>query len=1023
MPIYETISASASISYPANMVVPTFEAGAWIAGFVDVSIDSSGWWLNDPTGAHLNGYHPNDRYCVGCSVSVSASIPIVIKPALAFVDPHPGANNVSFDCPSPPNSLRQVFGGYKTYFGAPGTVTITLSTQWWFWEGNLPAPDVDYTDTYTVNYEGQAFVLSLENHSPRVGAQLWTWHRTDGLPGDYAAIGTGSASISGGDISLPNAAPSVLHPQAVFSGTSFTAYIGSDDPQGNGWEGGWCEIGLSCQIMVDASAVDLDGAPIPYQAAIGPQSPFTEGTLPLTYTGPVYYNWQSTYGTVGMGNTGASAQTLLPVAHARDGNGWYGAYENIPAHFPEGAPWSPFSLGRVPTIVVDDFSDSHPVGNRWSGGTYAGGVRTVTGVTSIIRTLKSDFDAIAVDPGAWAIAHTGAGTTDERRAARYMLARKTWYQVKRKVGADSDTCCWANHRWLKITGAGAGTFTLRVHFNTISINDDFSPRPLLPKTDPEYPAGSRVANAFYDVPWAVEVADLTFGAAGSSLYIDLAELAGRVDDTQNHVMRIEFAALDPAATYTFSGISLASGMANATPYSVNEGAASWGYWTGIQYGHDVCLAPVCDGRRCIPPDPYVWPQEYGIGWIEDVRKADKEQGNPRYSDKGVTREALIEDIWAQGEGFTVTSGAASPDVSMGWAAGTYDWAMWLDTGWHAGGGACSASYKFPAGCGVDAPAKITFPAVFHGHSRICGLAWDSTGVLWPARGQTVRLYKGPDLVPATNTSVDPITGGDGRAEVGLFPLGTITTDNNGAWLLTSARPAGATEMEQWIDTPYNSGYQWWPDIWNYRVRGVTVMNAPGSSTPAAGAYFQVQNRGLGYSELRGYVTAALAALGLSLHRMGPGWFVRAYTTAGRVQVERRTYDGGGWTLLGTVAGADPSVTSDINGAVQVAYVSGGNIHLWDLGTGGNIIVATGTKCAHRWNQAWNLKALARWTGGALWVDVSDGQGNVLRSVNVVTAPEQTPGIDWRMDGSMELSYSDGTTVRAKTSVDNGATWP
>lgn len=63
-----------------------------------------------------------------------------------------------------------------------------------------------------------------------------------------------------------------------------------------------------------------------------------------------------------------------------------------------------------------------------------------------------------------------------------------------------------------------------------------------------------------------------------------------------------------------------------------------------------------------------------------------------------------------------------------------------------------------------------------------------------------------------------------------------------------------------------------------------------------------------------------------------------------------------------------------------------------------------------------------WASGHITVLIKDGQGNTVREVNVVTAPEQASSMDWRSDGAMELEYSDGTNILSKVSTDNGASW-
>lgn len=174
-------------------------------------------------------------------------------------------------------------------------------------------------------------------------------------------------------------------------------------------------------------------------------------------------------------------------------------------------------------------------------------------------------------------------------------------------------------------------------------------------------------------------------------------------------------------------------------------------------------------------------------------------------------------------------------------------------------------------------------------------------------------------------------------------------------------------------------------------------------------------------------TDPTGALTVSLHAYGPGWMLRGRTAGTECVVERRPGIGRPWMEIARWTGVGPSVTTDAHGAIQAAYTSGTSIKLRDVYAGTEATVATGSRAFTRWSPGHVLQAVAYWNGGSIYVQVRDGYGSVIRTVAVVTAPQQTApqqtaALDWRADGAMELAYSDGTNTQSKTSTDSGASW-
>lgn len=953
------------------------------------------------------------RYLVGGTITLTLSAKVDRRPNLRFIDTNEWACTPSDGLPWPPNNPRQVYGEYRTYWIEDEPLRIDWTVEATYEVGD-PVSDsgVIYIDMYS--FYGPYY-------APRVGetglmaflssGHAWIAEPAGPEPPDPRKCAEGSVTIASEELS------NTITPanwggsgvgDAVYDGTNWDGYVCSDENfSASSNCSGSSSLVVSTPVKVDvtASALDQAGGSIPFNATLtaGSQaavdtvlSNSLEGNLQLVYS--TNYEPRALENAA---NIVANVGVVLPYEYTRGTPGWHGRYERVPIQTLESSTYHPFTIGRVASIAVDDFSST-----GWSAGTYSGGKRTVTGGTGLTRSLTDDWYDIISDPTTWASDHAASGG-DLQRASEYITARATPWNVKRRLHTSSDNCNWSNHRWLKLVAAAntATEIDLVIHYRHASIS------------------GSTVSTT----DETVTVSDISIGTSATTVYIDLAYLADAEGDPLDHVSEIEFSGLDAGITYEFTSLGLASGTAGAAGV-VDEGTATWGYWSGVQYADDECLIPVVDGRLCMQADAGL-PVQYGVGWIV-YAGAYSDTGSPRCSDRSATMAELIEDFWAQGEGFTITAVDAFPYSSQGWESpadaawdttGVCDWAMWLDCGWHASGGNASASVKLASGW-LDNPCYAEFTAQDRYQARVCGLAWDTgTTPPWPAASQTVRVREHRDDVDATTYPV----GGDGTEDGSPVSVSTPATDANGAFLLTTLKPAGFGRLEPDIDTDPETDLLWFPPIINYDVQGVTLMDSADPETPAPGSTATPANRGIAWLTISGEPTETDVS-GVHFLTAANGWSYRAYPAGSQVEVQRRTRADGDWQSFALRTGTEPWLAEDGDGAVWLTWRIGtSTIRLANLMSSEEGDVATGTHPTIRWAPCWGLRIETRWRSNNVYATVSDGQGNALYGGEVLmvsSVPEQAVAVDWREDGVMEAAYSDGTNVVILTSDDNGRTW-
>jgi hypothetical protein len=642
------------------------------------------------------------------------------------------------------------------------------------------------------------------------------------------------------------------------------------------------------------------------------------------------------------------------------------------------------------------------------------------------RVFKSDWSEIMADPRDWQDRHLEGGTADQRRAALYIQRMRQPYNVRRRLTSTSDYCDWSNHRWLAIRGAmkggdGDGAFTLTIEYHAESISDDFTPRILLKKDDPNYDTnGRQISDDGTDSE--IVVTGLKLTESGAAAYVDLARVA--IDsDKLGHVTAVKICASDAGKTYYFSGIALTSGSASSTPHVVSESSGTWGYWSGVPYADDYCIVPVADGRVCMLAESGIG-DVYGPRYIEKI--TGDYFGSPRGQDRAVPMAWFQDQLWAMGEGFTITPVSAAPGALMGWG-NAHDYAMYIDTAWHPGGGNCTATWT-AQNIGVKNPFFAAFNGTITAKGRLTGLAWD-TDTNWPKSGSTVQIRQFNDTDPATDVDGN---GGDGTAD-SHSDTTTTATDANGYFHVDSLEGAGQGALEQQLDAGIDdpgteedeSAQTQFPRLTNYDVIGISIRDAADDTQPAQGGTFGIVNRGFSAVTISG-TPQTVAGDDISMVIPETGWIYRAYVADENITVERRTlWTGGAYTNMGTRAGSAPCLATDTRGNLYLDYVTSGTIYRWNITEDTTMTVATGDKPFVRYNRAGSLRAETRIRDSAVYCDVKDQQGNsisggevtVASGVEVSAAP-----VDFMPSGKIVIQYSTSSGIQEVSSTDNGRTW-
>jgi hypothetical protein len=153
----------------------------------------------------------------------------------------------------------------------------------------------------------------------------------------------------------------------VFDGAGYTAYL-------NAVSGGtFIEATTATGCSAEAAGVTIGGEAWPATVNVFSEGDAINGPLPVSIPTVRVQGYRCNRGSVGFDggnwtNGGSGLFVRLDASKRRGDPGWYGKFEGVPFPFLEGGHWTPFSIGRVPTIEIDDMSDNHPVGYRWDGG-------------------------------------------------------------------------------------------------------------------------------------------------------------------------------------------------------------------------------------------------------------------------------------------------------------------------------------------------------------------------------------------------------------------------------------------------------------------------------------------------------------------------------------------------------------------------------------------------------------------------------------------------------------------------------
>lgn len=655
--------------------------GIWIKGPVNRFGISTSYLAvsEDPssTGRFLRG---------GTVTFTIAAGTIDMRPGIYFEDPNPAFTTA--DHPYPPNNLRQITGEYRAKWPVTADakfVKINWSMHLHFGTWNDVTEEVDLTEeTYESGSGGYSqIVIDMTDEDLYGGEYCFPQDGETGCP-PFVKSGffytndnndiDDPEKVAYGTVSLTaDVTPNVVHPDSwsdhhagefgaiEYQANAWDGYIFSDELGNAGSGSGSFYLVTPLQEQLDASASDVAGDAIAYDASIdvgetnevAPLPNSVESDVELTYTSTGTYGGTESHPLSSMG-------AVLLTSDARDATGWHAKYESLPCRFVENTNYMPFRIGRIPTIVVEPFANS-----TWTldSGTLVDHV--LTGATNAYRNLTDDWKVIIdAGPATWATANAGGG--DKGRASAYITNRGTYWNVKRRLDPSHDICNWSNHRWLKIVASAdsPSTFDLIIHYRHAVVTLD-----------------SPLINSTVDITdSSITIPDIHIDS--DDIYLDLAYWAKEASDPLSHISKIELANLDDAVEYTFVSISLVSGTAGSVGV-VDEATPTWGYWTGIQYADDSCIAPIADGRLCMVNDSGL-PVPFGIGYI-DYENGDA-LGNPRAPDGSVTFAQLIEDFWAQGEGFTVQRFQEFPYSALSWdeSDGDRNWALWLDAAWHEG---------------------------------------------------------------------------------------------------------------------------------------------------------------------------------------------------------------------------------------------------------------------------------------------------------------------------------------------------
>jgi len=934
-----------------------------------------------------------------------------------------------------PNHIRQVHGGYALLFDSDITWTATALLNYmhpltleeanalygeetgWEHVGEEVSEwaDADDSGTQGTLVGGVRATIYDPFDATDLGEGLPMLHYSCGIGyngGIPCTLGTGFAALTGALTRCTanlnvynNADPNVT------SCAGLTVTARKHDDRGDAFS-----VGPDMKGTLASAAPEWDGGEVGLKGfPVYPGSTGLEATSGSTWAGTVnnstgpgwYYAWSRP-----LPPSGWTVQTPfsfpLNPDRGRDQAHWYGRYERLWARPPEaGASWSPFTVGHVASVLVDDMTSSHPdqtVNNlsggvagyyEWTGtnlGTggatgVSGGYRTVTvasdaAAPTLSRRLQSDWDDCEADPSAFRDdAGTPAGVAayiGKAHSAPYNAGTGYWYNVRRKVRAGADVYNWGNHRWLRVRGEGGGEWTLRVFCDVLEISDNFTLGELATNPEATGLPAERVITVSRTSGGYVDCGPYQFGATDTDIYIDLAEAAARSGLNLVHVVRVDILLSSPGSgsdTWYFDSIRLCSGQASSTPNTVNEAAPDFRAFAGVPYADDTCLIPVADGRACCVQDDVAGLAPWVLTAVIRQTQSVPPDWQPRPVDESKTMAELATEIGFQ-EGITVSAVAEPGDDFT-----AFQWAIFLDAGEYADG-QVDATVKCRE---IRVPALLeeTWPARELYGAKLYGVAIDSAD-RWPASG--------------TSVTVEGVEGG------GLYDsLTSLTTDANGAFSSPAVPQSGRGLWQTALDDddparqPLYSAHR-------LTAPGLLVGGSPVSASHAC------PNRQATYYALIGEAPAADTAAGVALAVSETGAMARAFDVGPNVRVQRRTWDGGAWQTIGERAGSLGDVAW-LDGRVLAVFTDAGAVKLWDTEDGAlTTIAAAGSYGRFAIGENGALTAYTYWRADRHRVRVHDAMGNDLYgevTVQGSNVPEGAMDIDWRSDGTLEGVYHDG----------------
>jgi hypothetical protein len=832
------------------------------------------------------------RWLVSCNFTINATFNSESRYSLAgFIDPHPGSGNGGTEAFSGVSHLRQIEGKLETYYASNIPVSCNVNGSYKV-HTLIIAPDMseDHSErTFPLNYTftiPSSWLVDrpFTTYAPWCDSNITWSSRVGGSPSEYFSMGTGGCSIVAA--SVANVADwdkyglntPGFHPSAEYNGNSYTAYFGSSD----GHDGGYMFQGPPVYTRGYFDSKNATGAAIlmRFHGVAGSTDKIGASGYADTLW-DIYQNIANNYGQSWTTDYVLSQPVYSyyddvenSAADRRADNGSTNfAYVNYRSKwdvhqlsFPGELQWYPFRIRHLASQTVDNFDDStHQANYKWGVGTYSGGYLSVTGQSDMERDLFEDWREISADPWQWALDNAN-GTADEKRAASYIQRFGQWYNIKRRVKSTSDICNWSNYRWLKLvckaTGSsGQAQVRLTLTYRRIEVTDDFSPMQL-PGADPEDPTVGRQITLSQDDTATVSTDWVDVNSTDTSIYFDLGWLSRQAEwtpptlgrtvyDSLAHIgtVKVEMKQYDATHTYYLKSLSLVTGKASTSPHVVDENDAAWRWRLyGLQeYADPGLLAAIVDGRNCLLSEylvgvesQNVWPAfpEQGVWWLTHFDTL--EYGDPLQGDRFRLMTEVVEDVWAQGEGFDIerSTGLTTYPVEF---PPQYEWACWLHNSitWGNKYGTSSQwcnprayvrAHKLD--CGPCFPHECY--GMWRGYGYFGATVYNSA-THWPLAGVELEVGQGLDATP-TDT-------GDGVEDAGPQPPNTTgiryKTDVNGFFPPESSTVSypqhGLGIFEAFLDDEYETGggMSRWPRFSSITLKGTTALdpNDPNSVLP------------------------------------------------------------------------------------------------------------------------------------------------------------------------------------------------